>query len=462
MRALFQVRLAYAIAILVVGGWAIDAHSEESARRAGEWPSGAGAPCLDLARGDVIVATVRKVSTHAATHGSPPRLELEVHEVLRGDSKADRRRAVWEPQPHDVDWAGSGAKEAIAAWKAMPMADPRVGEKWILWGEVAADDGQAAFRVFSQGRTRFSDEGRARAAQTIQDAAAWKRAYEAKVERDRTALAEAKAKWRAQVSAEDIGRYVVEADFVGIGRICSGPARQGEELRADVQIATILKGQRRRTDYPPDAYYLTIAVPEPLCPLLDQHTEYVFFLSENGMGLGPPSPPFYPRIRSGDGLVVADAASLKAAREASQRASAEVARRPVIVLEFGGTFCPAAGSYYDYCWKIGTPFVKAAEGRFTILRSYRFQQTQSQADLVARAGQLKKAVPDAVFFLFGAFQKPEGAADTAATLSVTAARLGPNRNPIVFEAEWPMAGEKAMSERAAEAIQKLSECRLRE
>jgi len=309
------------MAILAVAGWAIDAHSEVSARRAGERPAGAGAPCLDLARGDVIVATVRKVSTPAATHGNPPRVEFEVHEVLRGDSKADRRRAVWEPQPHDVDWAGPGAQEAIAAWKAMPMTGPRVGEKWILWGEAAADDGQAVFRVFSQERTRFSDEKRTWAAQSIQDAAEWKKSYEAKAERDRNALAEAKAKWRAQVSAEDIGKYVVEADFVGIGRICSGPSRQGGEMRAEVQIATILKGQRRRMDYPPNAYYLAIAVPEPLCPLLDQHTEYAFFLSEKGMQLGPPNPPFYPRIRSGDGLVVADAASLKAAREAIQKLS---------------------------------------------------------------------------------------------------------------------------------------------
>jgi hypothetical protein len=66
---------------------------------------------------DVVVAEVRSVDG-GATNGNPPRLDLAVLRVLRGGAQVDRRRAVWEPFPNDIDWIGGGAEEAIARWEA--------------------------------------------------------------------------------------------------------------------------------------------------------------------------------------------------------------------------------------------------------------------------------------------------------------------------------------------------------
>jgi hypothetical protein len=77
-----------------------------------------GAPYLGLDAGDVVVATV-KVSDHAATNGNPPRVELEIHEVLRGDAKVDRTRAVWVPMPHGVDFGDPELyRKAVQGWEA--------------------------------------------------------------------------------------------------------------------------------------------------------------------------------------------------------------------------------------------------------------------------------------------------------------------------------------------------------
>ena len=278
----------------------------------------AGAPYCGLDVGDVIVATVRKGSTHAATYGNPPRVLLEVHEILRGEPKADRSRALWAPPPHDVDYGNVRDNPRYKAWAATPMPGPKVGERMILWGWLVASKDGKVFRALNWGRFPYSKEKRAWAVELIGKRAEQERARQAKLRAEKQALARAKAKWRATVSARDIKQYAREADFVGIGRIVSGATGSVRDSRLDFEISEILKGQKRKS-YPGGHYFVQIVAPGRVCALLDRRTTYLLFLSEEGMTLTHAAPS-YPRIRSGDGIVIADEAAVKAARASLQDA----------------------------------------------------------------------------------------------------------------------------------------------
>ena len=82
----------------------------------------AGASYMGLEVWDIVVATVREVSPEPWTHGNPPRVALEVHDVLRGDAKADRSRALWAPPPHDIDYGPVEDNPRYKTWAARPMA----------------------------------------------------------------------------------------------------------------------------------------------------------------------------------------------------------------------------------------------------------------------------------------------------------------------------------------------------
>ena len=274
----------------------------------------AGAPCTSLHIGDVVVATVREVSTHAATHGRPPRVVLEVHEVLRGDPDADRSRAIWEPPPHDIDYGDVEKNPRYLTWKATPMAGPKVGDKMILWGWLVVSKEGKVFHVLSWARFPYSDQKRAWALDLTRQHAEAKRAREAQKRAEEQTLAEKKAQWRAKVSAEQIQRYATEADFVGVGGIVSGGDGGTQETQLDFEIREILKGQKHKR-YTGNRYFVQVVVPGHVCALLDRRTPYLLFLSEKGMELTP-SAPRHPRIASGDGIVIADEAAVKAARAA--------------------------------------------------------------------------------------------------------------------------------------------------
>jgi hypothetical protein len=230
--------------------------------------------------GDVVVATVATVSDRAATKGNPPRVQLEVHEVIRGDPKADRSRAVWKPMPHDIDYEDATSEARRQAWRAKPMTGPRVGSKWILAGQLLARHRHTRFHVFGWGRYPYSEQKRARVIQHLEEADRRRRAYEAEQEAKRKALAEAQAEWRAQTSDEDIRRYAAEADFVGIGKIVSeAPTVVSEGF--SIAVHEILRGERRY-QHADDSCFLEIAVDASVRRLLDRQTPYLVFLSEKG------------------------------------------------------------------------------------------------------------------------------------------------------------------------------------
>src|SRR5687768_5276994 len=87
-------------------------------RSASAWGQGArGGTEANYMTGDAVVATVTKVSGEPATNANPPWVELEVHEVLQGDAKADRSKALWAPLWHGVDWGDGRDKD----WEARPL-----------------------------------------------------------------------------------------------------------------------------------------------------------------------------------------------------------------------------------------------------------------------------------------------------------------------------------------------------
>ena len=417
----------------------------------GPSPAGAyaGASYMGLDGWDVVVATVREVSAHAASHGNPPRVVLAVHEVLRGDPKADRGRAIWAPPPHDVDYGPVETNPRYVAWSKTPMAGPTVGDKMILWGRMAPDKGGKAFRTISWARFPYSKAKRAWAVALIKKHAEQKRAREAKLRTDKTALAEAKARWRAEVSDEAIGRYAGEADFVGIGRITGEGYGSRRETRVDFHITEILKGAKRKSSWG-KSYYARTLVPQPRHALLDRQTDYLLFLSESGMELNP-GVPSYPRIRSGDGIVIADGAAVKAAREAIEKAP-KAAPRPVLVLSVTGSLYDAA-NYHTYRRGISSHFEEAAAGRWTVLRANLFTPGIG-AETAAR--HTRRLVPGANALLLAHFPTPKGGKGPPRTLSVAIVRLARDRDVIVLKEDWTLAGDDAVRRRAAEALKKLA------
>jgi len=273
-----------------------------------------GAPYLGLDGGDVVVATVKKVSDHAATNGNPPRIELEIHEVLRGDAKADRSRAVWQPTPNGFDFGDPEMmRKAVEAWEALKFAGPKVGDKFVLWGEIDGVSERPVFDVYSWHAYPFSAEKRTWAVKVIREAEEEARRYAAKLEVEKKALAKAQAEWRAKTSADDLKKFAAQADVVAVGRITSEYVSGPMTIRVD----QLLKGEKRK-EHRGDTHYVAITVPKEVRQLLDRETDYLLFLSADGMKPGPSSDA-YPFIKASDGIVIADRKAVEAVKEAIER-----------------------------------------------------------------------------------------------------------------------------------------------
>lgn len=270
----------------------------------------AGAPYLGLDLGDVVVATVQKVSDHAATNGNPPRVELEIHEVLRGDAKVDRTRAVWEPMPHGVDFGDPEMwRKAVQGWESRKFVGPKVGDKFVLWGAMPRDKKNPIFGAYSWHAYPFSAEKRTWAVKVIRDAAEEARRYAAKLDAEKKALANSRAEWRAKTSADDLKKYAVQADFVAVGRIVGGSENGASQLQV-----RILKGRKRRK-FNGDLYFVEVTAPKDVQGLLDRETDYLLFLSVEGLKVGTVVDNYSP-IKTGDGIVIADGKAVEAVKEA--------------------------------------------------------------------------------------------------------------------------------------------------
>ena len=396
--------------------------------------------------GDVIVATVTKVSSRAATNAHPPEVELKVEEVLRGDPRVDRQFAVWDPDGFHWDMPG---EDAFERWKIEPIEGPKVGERWILWGEVYADEGPAGFHVSSKGRFPFEEQERRRAIELIRKQEEARRAVEAEWEAKTRPLREQRAKWRAQASDADIRRYYEEADFVVMASIA---AFNRQKVQVAFRVREILKGQERdfceivdgqRSRRSDDSFPLHVKFSKDtnavLAKLWDGLPEdYLLFLSERGLQLEPW--PYYQPINSGDGIVIADASAIRAVREAAKHTPAAPAR-PVLLLWSDLKDDPYAKF-----------FEQAAGDKFTVVRAGWYQEGGFPLD-----GQDRKNFVPAGGNALVIHKKNQEWIDRGwkeTTTYMAAVRLGKDKVQVVLEETFDPF-DKNFEKLAAEAVRRL-------
>src|SRR5262245_55105472 len=130
----------------------------------------AGQPYEALDAGDVFVATITRVEDKDATNARPPRVWLDVHEVLRGEAKTPRSPAVWSPPFHGIDW-GDETVPDLKLWKAAPMKGPKVGQKFILGGILhkppPGEKGESIYYLFAFVRIPYTDKARTNTIATL-------------------------------------------------------------------------------------------------------------------------------------------------------------------------------------------------------------------------------------------------------------------------------------------------------
>ncbi len=210
----------------------------------------AGQPYEALDAGDVFVATITRVDDKDATNLHPPRVWLEVHEVIRGHAKVARSPAIWNPPYHGFDFGDENQPE-LKRWYATPFKGPKVGQKFILGGAIlklAPDEDDAqVYNLFDFVRIPYSDAARA---STVATLAALDEAH-CKYAAEQAAAAKERElrgkKWRAAINDNVIDKRTQQADAVAIGQIVSSDT---------FEIETLLKGQARLSTG--GKYYVTL------------------------------------------------------------------------------------------------------------------------------------------------------------------------------------------------------------
>lgn len=256
---------------------------------------GVGAPASPYS-GDAVVAIVKEVVGEKATFGNPPRVKVELLEVLRGDPKVDRTQAVWAPPDHGIDYGVIEQNPRYKEWASTPMNGPRVGEKYILWGW------QVSNQFYALDRWVCTDEVRQKVMEMITRDKEAAREAQVKAAEEARKFAADRSAWWASIKDEDIAKWVAEADVVAI-------------TKGRTVVTEFLKGAPR-AEYTDHVSYIAWA---RLGRDAQRFTErdlfdapYVVFLSERGMvcvaGGG-----YFP---VGEGLLPADDATLQAVREA--------------------------------------------------------------------------------------------------------------------------------------------------
>ncbi len=83
---------------------------------------------------DIVVATILAVSDSGASQANPPRVTIDVHEVLRGSLPRGVQIIRWMPPPLYMPCT-VGEEDNIRRWNAQPMKGPAVGPRMSLGGE---------------------------------------------------------------------------------------------------------------------------------------------------------------------------------------------------------------------------------------------------------------------------------------------------------------------------------------
>ncbi len=104
----------------------------------------------------ILVVIIKGVDRNSKnTNCDPPRLRVEIEEIIKGCVGKLSLSAVWRPYPHDVDWVGSDSKEMIRKWNRQPNLPPPVGSRWILSGNITENN---TFYATPKGRYPFTEK----------------------------------------------------------------------------------------------------------------------------------------------------------------------------------------------------------------------------------------------------------------------------------------------------------------
>jgi hypothetical protein len=256
--------------------------------------------------GDIIVVTVVGVSAPPHTNGNPPRVTVRVEEVLQGDAKLDRTSVEWGGHFHDVDWGVPERNPIVLQWKLQGVEPPKVGEQWIVAGWVYGSGAAQALITTADGRTPFTAQRWAETVAMVKKRREEAAQYAVKQAAEAAALAKAIAGWRAGVTNADLARYAAEADCIVLVTDAHG-GRDGYSSK----VESFLKGAARR-----DLGWVTARLPAPVDAFLaDREQRYLLFLTESRVEVEPSAMVYWP-IKSGDGVVIADATAMEAVKTA--------------------------------------------------------------------------------------------------------------------------------------------------
>lgn len=361
---------------------------------------GGGAPYEALDAGDVFVATITRVEDKGATNAKPPRVWLEVQEVIRGDAKVARSPAVWSPPFHGVDWGGG--EKLVEQWKVKPLKGPKVGGKFILGGKLwpaLPNQRPNDYEIFSFVRIPYSDAARKQTIAHLAALDAERARYAAEVAAAKQALDLRRQKWRAAMTDEVIDKRTQEADIVAIGTITGG---------SGYEIETLLKGQ------PPGAagakFYLTIpteSYDKRVVEFAYERPRSILFLSTKNLTAGVTSitAQFVDPL---EGFVPADDAALAAVKKSLQN---KPAPPPKPVLVISALHRPDAA-----------PLAQAARANFTVVTSHQFSGHGDNSIV-----HVKGTIPYAAFFVM---------IDPGPPRRVRAVQFTPDGATPLYDATW--------------------------
>lgn len=402
-------------------------------------------------RSDVIVVTVVGVSERAATNGNPPRVKVRVEEVLRGAPKRDRSRVIWWGRPLESLGDETPPEDQRQEWERQPLAGPKIGEKWILFGLLDYLRTPSPFCVPYHSRFPFSDDMRKKTVAMIEKYERLDQLARAARETELKPIWEEAKKWRAKVSVQQIKNYFDEADFVAVATLA------GMDPMMRFRVEKTLKGRERSMaeildhglvvpEYARDR--LALRASEKTIRLFQRigyldEARYLLFFSERHLTLDLDKPPLYHPIPSGDGVVLADEEALEAVRSAAKQ-SAPCSPRPVLLVGPWGdpvTSLP----YPDY-------FADAADRSFAVAESPLDEIRPLAVDPKDRD---KRVPPGGNALVMLLSERVLFRDDPRTMLRVSAFRLGKGEQQLVLDEHCEPSDEKAIRQLAAEAVRRL-------
>ena len=373
-------------------------------------PGFAGAPYTGIDAGDVFIATVTRVEDAGASNANPPKVWLEVHQVLRGKAETKRSPALWFPPFHGIDY-GDDTQPELKRWEATPLKGPAVGAKFILGGQFLAvaegNDQFGDYELFPFVRMIYSEENHQR---TIAELERLDEARKKEIARRRATKNERAARkraWRDELDPVTIDRWTRKSDAVAVGKLVSSDT---------FHIERMLKGRRRMLSG--GEYYLTLPsdrfAPRIADIITSDRPRCVLFLSEEQV-IASVTSAHADLVDPYHGVVLADGAAI-AAVETSLRRHPPAPPRPVLVI-----------SQLDRADL--SSIVSAARPHFEVVISHQFS---------AHGTNTIDHVRDRIPFASALVMVGRGA-----TPKVRAVRIGESGSTLLYESTWSAANRKA-------------------